>query len=78
MKSLLFAAAAVAVMSAAVPAFAQGYVGGGPTPGGVDAAPVTAPYYSEYWRRGDACRLVRERIETPSGRVISRTQRECD
>ena len=31
-----------------------------------------------YGAARDECRVTRERIETPSGRVIYRTKRECN
>jgi hypothetical protein len=51
------------------------------------ARAVLTTYYDDDWRwrhrrwgdgyAYDACRVVRERVETPSGRVIIRTRREC-
>jgi hypothetical protein len=73
-KMILFVAAATMT---AVPAFAQ-------SPAGMAPSDV-APRYSDrdqwnssnYTNFGD-CRLVEDRIVTPSGRVIFRTHRECD
>lgn len=92
MRRLLFATAATGVLVAAVPAAAQVYIGADPGGVGVEVGPVgvgVGPRYEErYWRdrhwRGDdyayrgECRVTRERIETPSGRVIFRTHRVCD
>jgi hypothetical protein len=78
MRKLLFATAAATVLVAAVPASAQVYFGTGR--GGVEFG--VGPRHD--WRDRDDyayardCRLVRERIETPSGRVIYRTHRDCD
>jgi hypothetical protein len=88
MRRLLFATAAAAALSAAVPASAQVYLGADPGGAGVQVGPFgfgVGPRYG--WRdqwRGDYygyagdCRLVRERIITPSGREIFRTHRVCD
>jgi hypothetical protein len=40
-------------------------------------------YHHRYWHGRDYayasdCRVIRERIETPSGRVIVQTRRICD
>jgi hypothetical protein len=86
MRKLLFAAAAAAALVAAVPASAQVYLGADPGGAGVQVGPFgfgVGPRY-DYWRDRDAyyaygaeCPLVRERVVTPSGRVIIRTHREC-
>jgi hypothetical protein len=86
MRKLLFAAAAAAALVAAVPASAQVYMGADPGDAGVQVGPFgfgVGPRY-DYWRDRDAyyaygaeCPLVRERVVTPSGRVIIRTQRDC-
>src|SRR5262249_4484843 len=74
MKKLLFAAAATVALTAAVPAFAGG-VGVRVGPGGVSGGDRDG----DHWRyRDHGCRTVRERIETPSGRVIFKTRRSCD
>src|SRR5260370_31756459 len=78
MRQLLFAAAAIGTLVAAAPASAQVYFG--TDRGGVEFG--VGPRHD--WRDRDdyayarECRLVRERIETPSGRVIYRTHRDCD
>jgi len=88
MKKLLFGAVAVASLGiAAVPASAQFYAGAGPDGAGVQVGPFGAgvgPAFDHRWRGpygaygyGD-CRVIRERIETPSGRLIYRTRRVCD
>ena len=89
MKKLLFAAAATAALTAAAPASAQVYVGADPWGAGVRVGPLgfgVGPAYGwhdPYWRNGyyaygAECRLIRQRIVTPSGRVIFRSQRVCD
>jgi len=72
--------AAVAVMVAA-PAQSQVYVRPAP---GVEVDIGGRHHYDDDWRyrhRYDraygSCRVIRERIETPSGRVIFKTRREC-
>jgi len=90
MKKLLFAAAATVALTAAVPASAQVYLGADPGGAGVRVGPFgfgVGPSYGwrdPYWRDGyyayggAECRLIRQRIVTPSGRVIFRSQRVCD
>jgi len=90
MKTLLFAAATAAALVVATPASAQFYAGADPGGVGVQVGPFgvgVGPRYDRWDRhptdgyyaysRAD-CRLMRERIETPSGRVIFRTHRICD
>ena len=81
MRKMIFGLMSVAAVVVAAPAWSQDvYIG---TRGvGVDVG----PRYEGDWRyrqrygygeaRGE-CRVVRERIETPSGRVIIKTRREC-
>ncbi len=79
----LMIAAALLTLGASVPASAQVYFGAGPVGVGVGD-----PYYNDWgWRhrhhywRGDYasdCRVIRERIVTPSGRVIYRSRQICD
>jgi hypothetical protein len=84
MKKLLFATAAAAALFAAIPASAQ-VVYADPEPGvGVQVGPFgfgVGPRYGwhnyGYDRYAYDCPLVRERIVTPSGRVIFRMHREC-
>jgi len=91
MKTLLAATALTAALIAATPASAQFYAGAGPGGVGVEVGPFGVgvgprydywrgrPYTDGYYAYGSAdCRVVRERIETPSGRVIFRTRRICD
>jgi hypothetical protein len=92
MKSLLIATALTAALAAATatPASAQFYAGAGPGGVGVQVGPFGAgvgpsygwrdrPYTDGYYASGRAgCRVVRERVETPSGRVILKTRRICD
>jgi hypothetical protein len=90
MRELLFASAALATLAVAVPASAQVYLGADPGGAGVQVGPFgfgVGPRYDrrDRWRDGyrddyayDDCPLVRERVVTPSGRVIIRTHRVCD
>jgi hypothetical protein len=92
MKKLLIAGSAAALLAvASVPASAQFYAGAGPGGVGVEVGPFgvgVGPRYGwrdRYW--GDDygyraygaadCRIVRQRVVTPSGRVIIQRQREC-
>ena len=92
MKTLLLAAAAAATIGLTAPAHAQFYVGADPGGVGVQVGPLGAGVGPGYWGHrqhrwdrgygaynyaGD-CRVVRERVMTPSGRTIIRTQRICD
>jgi hypothetical protein len=91
MKSLVLAAATAAALIAAAPATAQVYFGADRGGAGVEVGPFgvgVGPRYGwrDHWRghdwRGDyayaPCRTVRERVRTPSGRLIIRTHRDCD
>jgi len=88
MRKLLFATAAAAALIAAVPASAQVYLGADPGGAGVQLGPFgfgVGPRYGwrdhqrgGYYAYGEDCRVVRERIITPSGREIIRTRRVCD
>jgi len=89
MRKLLFGLISLGALTLAVPASAQVYFGAGP--GGVEVGvggPRYGRYYDDDWRwrqrrvggdyaYGSNCRVVRERIETPSGRVIFRSRRDC-
>ncbi|HEY7663625.1 MAG TPA: hypothetical protein VH934_10930 [Xanthobacteraceae bacterium] len=88
MRKLLFAAAAAASLVAAVPASAQVYMGADPGGAGVQVGPFgfgVGPRYDygyrgygpDYYAYGAECRVSRERVVTPSGRVIYRTHRVC-
>ena len=79
MKKLLIVLAAAAALGAAAPASAQG-VGVQVGPFGFGVGPDYwgyRHYYDPYAYGGD-CRTIRERIVTPSGRVILRTREVCD
>jgi hypothetical protein len=90
MKKLLIAASAVAMIAATAPASAEFWAGADPGGVGVQVGPLgvgVGPrfgwrdrYYTDGYHaygRGE-CRIVRERVETPSGRMIVRTHRICD
>jgi hypothetical protein len=77
---LLVAAAATTLALAAAPASAQVRFGAGP--GGVEFG---FGDHDRGWHRGwhdygsaRDCRVTRERVVTPSGHVIYRTNRDCD
>jgi hypothetical protein len=72
MRKFLLAATGAAALIVAVPASAQVYA---EPEAGVRVGPLEFGVGPRY--RSD-CRLVRERIETPTGRVIFRTHRICD
>ena len=89
MRKLLFGMLSLGALTFAAPALSQVYFGAGP--GGVEVG-VGGPHYGRYydddwrWRHrrfgdgyayGGNCRVIRERIETPSGRVILKSRREC-
>ena len=83
MRNLILAAAvSIATVGVAAPAFAQVDVDVGH--GGVRFGLGDRDHFwrdRDHWRGAYAygeCRTVRERIETPSGRVIYRTHRDCD
>jgi hypothetical protein len=90
MRKLAIAAAAAGALVAAVPASAQVYLGADPGGAGVQVGPFgfgVGPRYDyryrgygpDYYAYGAAdCRVVRERIQTPSGRMIIKTRRICD
>jgi hypothetical protein len=93
MQKLLFATAATVglavAISAATPAFADPYwddgVGVHVGPFGLGVGPRYGWHDHDYgWRGrsaydyGYSCHMVRERIDTPSGRVIFRAHRVCD
>ena len=83
MRKLLMAGAALATLGVGTPALAQVYDEGV----GVRAGPFefgVGPRYDRGWRYHEGyraraeCRVVRERVVTPSGRVIYRSTRTCD
>jgi hypothetical protein len=88
MRKLLLGLMSLGAVTIAAPAHSQVYVGAGPV--GVEVGAGPRHYRDDDWRwrhRRDfgaraygsygACRVVRERIETPSGRVIIKTRRSC-
>jgi hypothetical protein len=85
MRKMIFGLMSVAAVVVAAPAWSQDvYVGTGPR-GGVGVGVDVGPRYGDDWRyrhrygaARDECRVTRERIETPSGRVIYQTRRECN
>jgi hypothetical protein len=83
MKKLLFAAATATVLFVAAPASAQVYLGADPGGVGVQVGPLGVGVgdwrYRHGWRDAyyNDCRIVRERIMTPSGNVVYRSQRVC-
>lgn len=85
MRKLLFIAAAVATVGLAAPATAQVYGYADPGGVGVRVGPFGAGVGSDpYWRHRHysygygECRMIRERIITPSGRVVFQERRVCD
>ena len=81
MRRMIFGLMSVAAVVVAAPAWSQDvYVG---TRGAGVGIGVGPRYDSDDWRyrqrygARDECRVTRERIETPSGRVIIKTRREC-
>jgi hypothetical protein len=92
MRNFLLASLAAAAVLAAVPASAQVFVGADRSGAGVQVGPFgvgVGPRFGYGYRDGYrdygydrdyayGCRMVRERIVTPRGHAIWRTQRECD
>jgi len=73
MRLLVLSAAIAATVLGVLPASAEVVIRAGE--GGVA---VGERHHDEGWRRHHAeCRVVRERITTPSGRVIVKTRRIC-
>ena len=90
MKALLFASTMMGAVLAATPASAQFYAGADPGGVGVQVGPFgfgvgpdygwrdRHPWTDGYSAYGAAdCRVIRERVVTPSGRVIFKTRRIC-
>ena len=80
MRLLVLGAAVAATIMGALPASAEVVIRTGE--GGVAVherdGDRDGMRHREGWRRHHAeCRTVRERIETPSGRVIFKTRRTC-
>jgi hypothetical protein len=88
MRHFLLVPAAAALIAGGMiagsaPAKAQVYFDAGPGGVGVGVGDPDYRWRHRHWRdRYDAyatdCRVIRERVETPSGRVIYRTRRICD
>jgi hypothetical protein len=81
MKKFLLIAAASLTLAATVPASAQVYFGAGPV--GVGVGDPDYGWRHRHWRDSyafdrDDCRVIRERVVTPSGRVIYRSRHICD
>ena len=82
MKGILLTVSAIAIAGAAglTPATAQG-VGVQVGPVGAGVGVDDGRYHRDYGRDdgyAGECRVIRERVETPSGRVIFRSRRVCD
>ncbi len=80
MRLLILSAAIAATVMGALPASAEVVIRAGE--GGVAVRERDGDRdgwrHREEWRRHRAeCRVVRERIETPSGRIIFKTRRSC-
>jgi len=80
MRLLILSAAIAATVMGALPASAEVVIRAGE--GGVAVRERDGDRdgmrHREGWRRHHAeCRVVRERIETPSGRIIFKTRRSC-
>ena len=80
MKRILFAASALAIAGAATltPANAQIGVQVGPFGVGIGGPYWDGRYYHAYDYVPGDCRLIRERVITPSGNVIFHSRRVCD
>ena len=82
MKRILLAVSALAIAGAAAltSANAQGVgVQVGPFGAGVGVGPYWGGrYHHRDYAYADECRVIRERIVTPSGNVIFRSRRVCD
>jgi hypothetical protein len=80
MRRMLFGLMSVAALLATTPAWSQD-VTVNPGRGGVDVG----PRHDNGWRDRDTvgvgprqnCHTVRQRVETPTGRVIYSSRREC-
>jgi hypothetical protein len=88
MKSLLIAATLAGATLVAAPASAQVFIGADDSGAGVQVGPLgvgVGPRFGydhrattgTYVYAPGECRILRERIVTPSGRVIYRRHREC-
>jgi len=89
-KLLLVGSIIAATVFTATPGSAQFYGGAGPGGVGVQVGPFGAGVGPAYgWRDrhynngynnygSGECRVVRQRVHTPSGRLITKTRRVCD
>jgi hypothetical protein len=71
---------AIAGAAALTPANAQG-IGVQVGPFGAGVGVYDGPYHHRYWHDyaySPDCRVIRERIVTPSGRILFKTRRVCD
>jgi hypothetical protein len=76
MRLLVLSAAIAATVLGALPASAEVVIRAGE--GGVGIHERDGDRDRGEWRRHRAeCRVIRERVETPSGRVIVKTRRTC-
>ena len=84
MKKFLLIAAASLTLATTAPASAQVYIGAGPDGASVGVGDPDYGWRHLHWRHGDDayargdCRVIRERVVTPSGRVIHRSREICD
>jgi hypothetical protein len=82
MKKLLFALIAAATIVVAAPASAQVWIDTGPFAARIGPPPPWGwrhrPWVREYAYAVPACRVIRERIRTPRGRIIIREREVCD
>ena len=74
--------AALLTLAVSSPASAQVYFGAGPGGVGVEIGDPDYGWRHRHYRWRDHyasdCRVIRERIVTPSGRVIYRSRQICD
>jgi hypothetical protein len=82
--ALVLATAVLGAGIFATPAAAQVYFGADPWGAGVQVGPFGFGVGPDYWgyregpyAYGGDCRVIRERIRTPSGHIIYRTRDVC-
>jgi hypothetical protein len=81
MKTILLGLVAATAIGAATPASAQIWLDAGPFAARIGPPPPWAwrrPVVREYAYVMDDCRIIRERIRRPNGRVIVREREVCD
>lgn len=81
MKTILFGLVAAAAIGVATPAGAQIWFDVGPVAARIGPPPWEwrhRPVYREYAYVVGGCRVIRERIRRPNGRVIVREREICD